>query len=261
MSDIPRIATAAQPHQLSLVNITTTATTTNMSLVEVFQTIESRLASTSLGPDRWYLLVIASVVASPDPELSSELYKHLISQPAFQTSASRQQLIRRIREALLKCTCLVGVAKPIEAILSIAKEERPEDRDYTLTREGWQADEANHERGVAWLKKIYAQNTTDTVGLFDAHKDFAWISTEISYGLILSDRQVLDDVDTEIVVLAALMSQNLPTETRWHIRGSRRIGISKDDVQVLWECVHVVAKHFGMPMGKLPTVDDVEPEV
>lgn len=232
-----------------------------MSLSDVFQTIESHFASTSLGPERWYLLVIASVVASPDPELSSTLYTHLISQPRFQTSASRQNLIRRLREALLKCTCLVGVAKPIEAILAIAKEERPEDRDFSSTRDGWQADEANHERGIAWFKKIYAQNAKDTIGLFDAHKDFAWISSEITYGLMLSDRQVLDDVDTEIVVLAALMSQNLPTETRWHIRGARRIGIPKDEVQVLWDCVHVVAKHFGMPMGKLPTVDDVEPEV
>lgn len=36
---------------------------------------------------------------------------------------------------------------------------------------------------------------------------------KIAYALHLSDRQVLDDVDTEMVVLPAVMGQNLPRET------------------------------------------------
>lgn len=81
--------------------------------------------------------------------------------------------MRRLREALIKTVCLVGVCKPLEAILAIAKVEKPEDRDYSTTRPGWQADDANHERGVNWLKKLYLHNTGDTLRLFDAHKDFS----------------------------------------------------------------------------------------
>ncbi|KAF9777769.1 hypothetical protein IL306_004314, partial [Fusarium sp. DS 682] len=168
-------------------------------LSQLFQNIETSFKETKLGDQRWYLLVIACLAASPDPEAAAALYQYLTSQEAYQTSESRQALVRRLREALIKATILVGVCKPIEAILSIAKVEKPEDRDYSETRAGWQADQANHDRGIDWFKKVYTRNAGDTMGLFDAHKDFAWVSAEITYGLFLSDRKVLDDTDTQLV--------------------------------------------------------------
>ncbi|KAI8675979.1 hypothetical protein NCS57_00500800 [Fusarium keratoplasticum] len=232
-----------------------------LELSELFSKIENNFKTTNLGEHRWYLLVIACLSASPDPEASAALYLYLTRQEAYQTSESRQALVRRLREALVKTICLVGVCKPIEAILAIAKIEKPEDRDYSRTRQDWQADDANHERAVNWFKQLYTRNATDTLGLFDAHKDFSWISTEITYGLYLSDRQVLDDTDTQMVVLPAIMSQNLRLETHWHIRGTRRIGVSKEDTQVICDSVRAVSEFFGIKLNRVPTVDEVEPDV
>jgi hypothetical protein len=230
-------------------------------LSELFSKIENNFKTTNLGEHRWYLLVIACLSASPDPEASAALYLYLTRQEAYQTSESRQALVRRLREALVKTICLVGVCKPIEAILAIAKVEKPEDRDFSRTRQDWQADDANHERAVNWFKQLYTRNAADTIGLFDAHKDFSWISTEITYGLYLSDRQVLDDKDTQMVVLPAIMSQNLRLETHWHIRGTRRIGVSKEDTQVVCDSVKAVSEFFGINLNRVPTVDEVEPDV
>ncbi|KAF5022727.1 hypothetical protein F66182_5275 [Fusarium sp. NRRL 66182] len=230
-------------------------------LSQMFQNIESKFQNTQLGGQRWYLVVIACLSASPDPEAAAALYQYLTNQEAYQTSESRQALVRRLREALVKAAVLVGVCKPLEAILAISKVEKPEDRDYSTTREGWQVDEASHDRGVDWFKRVYTRNAGDTLGLFDAHKDFAWISTEITYGLFLSDRKVLDDVDTQLVVLPAIMSQNLPLETHWHIRGTRRIGVCKEDVQAIWDSASAVSEFFGNKLSKVPTVDEVEPDV
>lgn len=232
------------------------------NLTSLFQKIEEQFKTTQLSSESWYIAAIACIVAGPDPELSAQLYQYLCAQPAYATSAARQALVRRLREALVKAVSLVGVCKPIEAIVAIAKAERPEDRDAeTCTRRGWQCDEANHERGIAWFRKLYTRNAGDTMGLFDAHQDFAWLSAEITYGLYLSDRQVLDDVDTEMVVLPAIMSQNLPNETLWHIRGTRRIGVSKQDTEVVCAAVHAIAAHFGVNLHKVPTVEQVEPHV
>ncbi|KAI8665674.1 hypothetical protein LRP88_03819 [Fusarium phalaenopsidis] len=230
-------------------------------LSELFSKIENNFKTTNLGEHRWYLLIIACLSASPDPEASAALYLYLTRQEAYQTSESRQALVRRLREALVKTICLVGVCKPIEAILAIAKVEKPEDRDFSRTRQDWQADDANHERAVNWFKQLYTRNATDTLGLFDAHKDFSWISTEITYGLYLSDRQVLDDTDTQMVVLPAIMSQNLRLETHWHIRGTRRIGVSKEDTEVVCDSVRAVSEFFGIKLNRVPTVDEVEPDV
>jgi hypothetical protein len=227
----------------------------------LFTELENRFKATNLGSDKWYILAISTLAASPDPERADQLYLHLTQQEQYTTSAARQALIRRLREALVKTVPIVGVCKPIEAILSIAEVERDEDKDYTFTREGWQCDQANHERGTGWLQKLYSRNTTDTLDLFSAHRDFSWLSKEITYGLFLSDRMVLDDLDTQLVVLPGIMSQNLPKETHWHIRGTRRIGVPKEEVEVIWDCVQLVAQFFDVKLHKVPTVEAVEYDV
>ena len=65
----------------------------------------------------------------------------------------------------------------------------------------------------------------------------AWLSIEITYGLYLSDHSILDGVETELVVLSGIMIQNLPRETGWHLRGTRRIGVSYEDVETIQQCV------------------------
>ncbi|KAF1964118.1 hypothetical protein BU23DRAFT_77247 [Bimuria novae-zelandiae CBS 107.79] len=238
-----------------------TTPTLRPDLIALFQSIERAFTTTALGPNRWYLLTLAALVGGTEPLLASQLYLYLISQPAYQTPSSRQHLVCTLREALVKLVSLIGVCKPLEAILSISKVERPEDRDHTFTRSGWAADAANHARGMAWFDKIYAGDGEKTLALFDAHQDFRWISTEITYGLYLSDRQVLDDVDTEVVVLVGISVQNLPLATAWHVRGSRRIGISLEDVKVVLECVKEVGDFMGIKLDRIPQAEDVEEEV
>lgn len=241
--------------------VTSETPTVDSQLKELFENVENKFKSTNLKDGSWYLVAMTCIAASPDPELSAQLYLYLRDQEGFPTPESRQQLVRRLREVLVKSISLIGVCKPIESVVAISKVEREEDRDYSSSREGWQADAANHERAMNWFKKVYTRNAGDTMGIFDAHKDFAWISAEITYGLYLSDRQVLDDVETQLVVLPAIMMQNLPLESHWHIRGTRRIGVSKEDTQVIWDCVHLIAAYFGVKLHKVPTVDEVEPDV
>lgn len=240
---------------------TTSQSPNRQDLATLFTDLEESFSTTNLGPSRWYLVALAALVGGNEPEFADQLYLYIISQPSYSSPESRQALVRRLREALVKLVSIVGVCKPLEAILCISKAERPEDRDYTFTRQDWTADAANHERGANWLRKIYAGNTDDTLALFDAHKDFRWISEEITYGLYLSDRQVLDDWDTEVVVLAGIMIQNLKLETKWHIRGALRVGMSKQDVRAIMGCVRQVAEVTGVRLNRIPAVEEVESEV
>ena len=63
-------------------------------------------------------------------------------------------------------------------------------------------------------------------------------------GLYLSDHSILNGVETELVVLSGIMIQNLPRETGWHLRGTRRIGVSYDDVETIQQCVSAVPNEF-----------------
>lgn len=40
-----------------------------------------------------------------------------------------------------------------------------------------------------------------------------------------------------MVVLSGIMIQNLKRETGWHLRGTRRVGVSHEDVEIVQQCV------------------------
>lgn len=68
------------------------------------------------------------------PEISADIYTYLVDQPRYSTADSRQALIRRLREALIKLVAIIGVCRPLEAIFSIDKVQKEEDRDYSYSR-------------------------------------------------------------------------------------------------------------------------------
>jgi len=162
---------------------------------------------------------------------------------------------------LVKLVSVVGVVRPLEAIFSIADIEREEDKDFSFSRECWQSGEANRQRGADWLAQIYRHNDASTAERMAAHKDFRWLSIEITYGLYLSDRTILDAIDTELVVLAGIMIQNAKVETGWHLRGTRRIGVSYEDVETIQQCIEKAAAFCGLQLTRVPRVKDIEHEV
>ena len=72
---------------------------------------------------------------------------------------------------------------------------------------------------------------------------------------------MLDDLDTEVVVLVGIAIQNLPLETKWHFRGARRIGVGLGDVKTIMECVREVGSFMGTKLDRLPEPEEVEGEV
>lgn len=242
-------------------NMTTPASPNNPTIrpdvIKLFENVEKAISCTSLGPDRWYLLVLAALVGGTEPMLADQLYLYLINKPSFQTPSSRQALTRRLREALFKIVSVVGVCKPIEAVLAISKVERPEDRDYTCTRSDWTADATNYARGKEWLRTVYGEDTEKTLALFDAHRDFGWHAVAVTYGLFLSDRQVLDDMDTELVTLVGIAIQNLPLETGWHIKGAKRVGMKASQIEAVFSAIKEVGKFMGVKLDRLPAPKEI----
>lgn len=228
---------------------------------ELFRKIEARFQTSNIPSDQWYLATLSSLTTTSEPHLADQLYLYLINQPTYSTPEARQILSRRMREALVKAIALIGLPKTAEALIAISKVQKADDMDGSFSREGWMSNGTNRMRGMAWLQKVYAQNSSSLYELFKNHRDFWFYITEICYGLHLSDRQILDDLETEIVVLSAIMGQNLPRETFWHLRGMRRLGVSKEDVQMVCDCVHDVARFLGKELDRIYPVESVDIQV
>jgi hypothetical protein len=121
---------------------------TKEGAIELFNAVENKFPRT-LG-DTWYLVVLSALVGV-DPDYAGNLYTFLINKPEYKTSESRKSLVRRLREVLVKNVSVQGVCRPLEALFAIAALERPEDQDFSFSREHWRAGPQNRERGEKWL--------------------------------------------------------------------------------------------------------------
>ncbi|KAI1356607.1 hypothetical protein F5Y01DRAFT_323986 [Xylaria sp. FL0043] len=214
---------------------TSSASQQSVSLSAVFENAEANFPS-RFRKHGWYLTV---------QKLSGKLYAHLVAQPQYQTSAQRQALIRRLREAMVKCIILNGIPSVIEAVSAIAECERPEDQDHSCSREDWHIGEANTKRAGETLKVLYKSEEGGVTKTLTAHRDIPWISKNISYGLFLSDHRILDIQETELVTLAATMAQNLLQPTYWHPRACLRVGMEPEEVEAVHKVIESVTAYGG----------------
>lgn len=162
--------------------------TIDPSSLQLFAKVEAKFNASGIDSDKWYLTVLSAITTTPKSQMCAQLYLYLISQHAYATNDARQRLIRRIREALFKDIGLIGLPRPTESLIEITKVLSEEDAEYSYSREGWQCDHLNHSRGMGWLQTIYAHNTSALFDLFEKHPDFGFWVSDITYGLLLSDR-------------------------------------------------------------------------
>lgn len=139
---------------------------------ELFRNLEARFEASGVPSDKWYLVALSSLTATPEPHLADQLYLYLTKQPPYSTPEARKTLVRRMRETLIKDTALCGLPKTAEAILAIGNVVTEDDLDESFSREGWMAGGCNRTRAMAWLQKIYALNTDSLMEMFRKHPDF-----------------------------------------------------------------------------------------
>ena len=77
---------------------------------------------------------IGALVGCNKAALCGDLYSYLLEQPQYATPEQRKALVRRIREALVKCIIINGIPVVMTAVLSIAEREQEADKDYSRTR-------------------------------------------------------------------------------------------------------------------------------
>ena len=90
------------------------------------------------------------------------------------------------------------------------------------------------------------------------------MSLHVTYGVFLapcaetSSAAPLTFPETEMIVLACLISQRASMETEWHLKGSLRNGLSKDEVEAIQQAIEMIASECGVDVKSgMPRVQDV----
>ncbi|KAG8627725.1 hypothetical protein KVT40_003598 [Elsinoe batatas] len=205
----------------------------------------------------WYLTAAASLLSLNLPSTFGSLYTFVLEDTPLPDPESRRQFVRRLRETLIKCIILVGIPKVMLAFHSLAAVESEEDQEGTFTREGWKPDDANRERGEKVLDVIYQGFQHKAHAACGSHKDVEWISTNISYGLFLADHQVMDIKESELVILPAIMCQDLKAPTDWHLKGCLRVGFTREEIDAVQKVIKDIAKYAGTELKNVGTIWDI----
>ncbi len=124
---------------------------------------------------------IGSLIGCNKASLCGDLYSYLIRQPSYSTPQQRQNLVRRMREAMVKCIILNGVPSVLEAVLAVASREHDEDKDYSFSRDGWRSGEENQRRGLDVLEFLYRDDFPKIMDKFHAHRDIREIHRHAPY--------------------------------------------------------------------------------
>lgn len=215
----------------------------------------------------WYISVAATVIALQRPELIASLYNHTATLHDYASLQARRRLGARLRDVLLKEWTLVGIPVVITALAKLAEAERALDPALAIegTNEAVEhptpvplSDAAIEARGTAFLQMLYQHNLEPIFSTWGSHRrTFEWVEKNVIYGLFLSDHSVLSPVESELVIIPGIMAQGLAAPAVWHLRGMRRLGVPREDVQGVVDCVKRVAQLLGVDTTSWPDADSV----
>ncbi|KAK4182183.1 hypothetical protein QBC35DRAFT_457551 [Podospora australis] len=234
------------------------AAAVSQSLTDLFNKVEAEFPP-RFREHGWCLTILASFVGTGQQQLAGRLYQHLISQPQYETSEARQALVRRMREALVKCIIINGIPVVIGSHhIYFGRREGRGSGLFLFQVADWNVGPESSERAAKVLKVLYKSEEGGHVKTLQSHLDIPWISVNVSYGLFLSDHRILNMQETELVVLPAIMTQNLRGPTYWYLRACLRVGIEPDEVEAIHQAIEAVAEYGGktLDVQRVKDVDD-----
>ncbi|SCV67712.1 BQ2448_5323 [Microbotryum intermedium] len=236
------------------------------------------LVSTTLGhAHQWVPHIYAfatSELPSPPPHSTTAPLREAAPLPKDETNPHRL-VVRYMKEALAKSSCIIGAPRAIEALLELDKVVPVEAKDDSFVREELDQSRSNQERAEIGMKGISTVYQKDIVGIFNMMdpylKDIRWFAQNITYGTYLAphadktpetspDPFDQDSTLLSILTLSTIVPQRTPREILWHLRGAIRRGIPREQVRSLHEEIEVVCRACGVDNVRegISTVDDVD---
>ncbi|KAI9859687.1 MAG: hypothetical protein M1824_003659 [Vezdaea acicularis] len=225
---------------------------------------------TRFDPRAWYVVIFTCLTTLNKTTSLRALCAYLLQPP--HTHGSPTITSRTLRDVLFKTWTLIGIPLVINAFAQLASVEdelglratleaaEKENGDAFRTR--LLSDTEAYARGTKMIDSIYLSDLAPIFDSFGAHKhDIEWLEKRVIYGEFLSEDRVLGVLESELVTLTAIMCQGLEGPTRWHLKGIRRLGVGRRDVERVEEMVRETATAVGVDGRQWVSVGAVEDEI
>ncbi|GCE97026.1 hypothetical protein ZYGM_001949 [Zygosaccharomyces mellis] len=183
----------------------------------------------------------------------------------LQPSLRQKQLTIKFREALLKVGPLAGLPKSIN-VLSQLKEVTPmtllpetkpidpwraaeghENVCPTAKRQDSRSQEAITQRGLEHWNNLYTKVSTRIVNNLNSSYPDLWYYILVHvYGPILSYDEILSAQETSLMVIAALVPQDVNPQLKGHLKGAINVGCDLETVEAARSLAVMVSKWCGV---------------
>jgi hypothetical protein len=209
---------------------------------------------------------VSSLVACGKLDEYKAAVLHLAN-TSFTLDEDRSRFFAKLKDILMKQSQLIGIPLVITAVSHIAKVQKElgmavpsvEEQQKSSHYANMQATANLDVRGEAHMRLLYRSNLDPIMATWGAHEvDFTWLEKRIIYGMFLSDHNILNIIETEVLLVASIMCQGLNAATMWHIRGLRRLDVSVEDAEKVCDIIKMVAKFSGKDTSGWLMAKDVD---
>lgn len=185
----------------------------------------------------------------------------MYSQPTLR----QKQLTIKFREALLKAGPLAGLPKSINVLsqlkdatpTSLLPENKPidpwkaaegyEDVCPDAERRNSQNQEAITQRGLEHWNHLYTKVSTRIVNNLNSSYPDLWYYILVHvYGPILSYDEILSAQETSLMVIAALVPQDVNPQLKGHLKGAINVGCDLETIEAARSLAIMVSKWCGV---------------
>ncbi|KAK4499730.1 hypothetical protein PRZ48_007916 [Zasmidium cellare] len=225
---------------------------------EFFQQLEAQFPNTVNGP--WFVYAGLVFQANDRMELIGSLWRYVKST----TPKAEDQIVkaRKLREALLKASVLVGFPKGINACTALRKAlladspeiEKELDKDSSLRQHLSRSEK--DERGQAFFSKIYAQHTDRVLQNMSVASggDLSEFAISSVYGDLMAEESRLDAKETGLLEFLACYATggSVWAQAKGHMYGSHNLGNGKAEIQGAINLCNDIEEKLGIQINRTP---------
>lgn len=189
----------------------------------------------------------------------------LIDQMYSQPNTRQQELTIKFREALLKIGPLAGLPKSINVLsqlrdvtpISLLPETKPidpwkaakgeEEACPSSQRKELADTDAVTQRGLEHWNHLYTKVSSRIVNNLNSSYPDLWYYILVHvYGPILSYDEILSAQETSLMVIAALVPQDVNPQLKGHLKGALNVGCDPETVEATRSLAVTVSKWCGI---------------
>jgi len=239
----------------------TEATITSASRRLDFSTLQDLLHPAQSSAEQhdlsslWYILTTAVLLSFHKEKLTGALWTYLATNA--ESPGNEEQLLgiaRRIREACLKASTLVGFPRAINALFSLQTSittTHPSLSSTLATDTSLRAPLdpiAKYDRGMSFFRQIYTKHTARVLSAMDSTSggDLTHFAINCIYGELLSEHTIIGAQETGLLEFVCCLADGCGPQAKGHFFGSLNLGASHETLRATVRLTEEIAQQLGL---------------